>query len=162
MARGISRTNRTNLAQSLSVSGTRPGTMPSILRTNKCSITCFAAYDGEVQAFPLQGLQVDLNSVSTLLSTSSANSFRIRVGVRRQSSTGLNRRHRVQDLYQSRSRNHTSSFRSGPYKYFLSMRSQRVCPLCIQSTGTRHCTPPTSPRQEKLPGIHLALPAVPV
>ena len=150
------------MAPSLSVSGTNPGTMPSMLRTNGRSISWFAAYDKELQAFTLQGLQVDLNSVSTLLSTSSKISFRIGVGVNRQSDTGLNRKHRVQDLYQSRSRNNTSSFHSGPNKSCLSMRSQRVCPRCVQSTGTRHCTLPTSPRQEKLPGIHLALPAVSV
>ena len=104
----------------MSVSGTNPGTMPTILNTNGRSINCFAAYDRKVPAYPLQGLQVDLSFASTLLSTSSANSFKIFVGVKTQSDTGLNRRHHVQDLYQSRSRNNTYSFRSGPNKSFLS------------------------------------------
>ena len=69
------------LHQASPCQGATPGTMPSILKTNNCSINCFAAYDREVPAYPPGGLQVDLKFVSTLLGTPSANSFRIGVGV---------------------------------------------------------------------------------
>ena len=116
----------------------------------------------EVLSFPPGGLQVDLNSVSTLLSTSLCEQLQNWCRRGNQSIQKLNQRRRVQDLYQSRSINNTSSLCSGPNKSFLSMRSQRVCPPCIRGRGTRQCTAPTSPRQGKLPGIHSALPAVPV